>query len=127
VANTARDQMHMNLEWNGIQIDLAKYAKLPVGTGQSLGYGNYDPATGLAPGQVAILFLAYFPGMMHVACPVPAALGSAAQISGTGMGHAFHLTTDLPVVAYQMLPYGGGSAAATGASLLIPSSAWGTN
>ena len=33
----------------------------------------------------------------------------------------------MPVVAYQMLPYGGGKAAATGASLLIPTSAWGTN
>jgi hypothetical protein len=31
------------------------------------------------------------------------------------------------VVAYQMLPYGGGAAAATGASLLLPTSAWGDN
>src|SRR5262249_2290842 len=46
---------------------------------------------------------------------------------GNGVGQAFHITTDRPVVAYQMLPYGGGKAAATGASLLIPSSAWGTN
>ena len=62
----------------------------------------------------------------NVACPVPAAVGTDAQISGNGFGHAFHVTTDLPVVAYQMLPYGGGAAAATGASLLMPSSAWGT-
>ena len=48
-----------------------------------------------------------------------------AQISGNGFGKAFHLTTDLPVVAYQMLPFGGGRAAATGASLLLPTSAWG--
>ena len=65
--------------------------------------------------------------MPNVACPVPAAIGTGAQITGTGIGHAFHITTDLPVVAYQMLPYGGGKAAATGASLLMPTSAWGTN
>ncbi len=71
--------------------------------------------------------MAYAPALMNVACPVPAAIGTEAQISGTGFGHAFHLTTDLPVVAYQMLPYGGGAAAATGASLLLPTSAWGDN
>jgi len=127
VANTSREQAHMNMEWNGIQIDLATFAKIPTGSGTSLAYGAYNPVTGLAPGQVAILFLSYSPGFMHVACPVPAAVGAPAQISGTGLGKAFHLTTDLPVVAYQMLPYGGGAAAATGASLLIPSSAWGDN
>ena len=65
--------------------------------------------------------------MPNVACPVPAAIGTDAQISGNGIGKAFHIMTDLPVVAYQMLPYGGGNAAATGASLLLPTSAWGTN
>ena len=65
--------------------------------------------------------------MPNVACPVPAAIGTDAQISGNGFGKAFHIMTDLPVVAYQMLPYGGGKAAATGASLLLPTSAWGTN
>ena len=60
-------------------------------------------------------------------CPVPAAIGTGVQVHGTGIGTAFHITTDMPVVAYQMLPYGGGAAAATGASLLIPTSAWRTN
>jgi hypothetical protein len=49
------------------------------------------------------------------------------QINGSGIGHAFHITTDQPVVSYQILPYGGGKAAATGASLLLPVSAWGSN
>jgi len=131
VANTSRDPVHIMAEWNGTAIDLGQFAKLPIGQGTSLTYGNYDPVAGLAPSQVAILFLAYAPDNpfipTNVACPVPAAIGAAAQISGTGIGHAFHITTDLPVVAYQMLPYGGGKAAATGASLLIPASAWGTN
>jgi hypothetical protein len=127
VANTSRGNVHMNIDWNGTPIDLAQYAKIPVGAGQSLTYAAYDPVGGLPPGQVAIVFLAYAFNFGNVACPVPAALGTEAQLSGTGRNFAFHLTTDWPVVAYQMLPYGGGAAAATGATLLLPTSAWGTN
>jgi hypothetical protein len=125
VANVSRDPVHITAEWNGQSIDLSRYAKLPQGLGTSLTYGNYDPNAGLAPGEVAILFLAYSFQLGNVACPVPAAIGHGPQLSGTGIGHAFHITTDMPVVAYQMLPYGGGNAAATGASLLLPTSAWG--
>jgi len=127
VTNTSRANVHMNVEWNGAAVNLAQFAKLPIGQGSSLTYGAYDPVAGLPPGKVAVLFMAYAPALMNVACPVPAAIGTEAQISGSGFGRAFHLTTDLPVVAYQMLPYGGGAAAATGASLLLPTSAWGDN
>ncbi len=131
IANTSQGQAHMNISWNGSYIDLGQYAKIPQGQGQSLTYGPYDPGQGLAPGQVAIVFLAYAPAggplMPNVNCPVPAAIGTDAQISGNGIGKAFHIETDMPVVAYQMLPYGGGRAAATGASLLLPTSAWSNN
>jgi hypothetical protein len=43
------------------------------------------------------------------------------------MATAFHITTDVPVVAYQINPYGGGSVAVTAASLLLPSSVWDDN
>ena len=127
VANTSAAPAHVDVEWNGQTIDLSRFAKKPSGQGTSLTYGPYDPAAGLAPGEVAILFLAYSFQLGNVTCPVPAAIGTDAQLSGTGFGHAFHISSDLPVVAYQMLPYGGGAAAATGASLLLPTSAWGTN
>ena len=131
IANTSKGQAHIDVDWGGTGINLAQFAKLPQGTGTNLTYAPYNPSEGLAPGQVAILFLAYAPGgsplMPNVACPVAAAIGTDAQISGNGIGQAFHIVTDMPVVAYQMLPYGGGKAAATGASLLLPSSAWGNN
>ncbi len=127
VANTSRAPAHLTIMWDGVQMDLSKFAKIPQGSGQSLTYGPFDPVAGLPPGQVAIIFLVQVPGFMHVACPVQAALAGGVQIAGTGVGKAFHLQTDMPVVAYQMLPYGGGAAAATGATLLIPSSAWGDN
>ncbi len=125
VANVGDSAVHIQGDWNGQTIDMSKYAKLPQGQGQSLTYGSYDVAGGLAPGGVAILFLAYSFAFGNVACPVPAAIGHGPQLSGTGTNYAFHITTDNPVVAYQMLPYGGGSAAATGASLLLPTTAWG--
>ena len=43
----------------------------------------------------------------------PAVVGDAA-IHGTATGAAFHIQTNVPVVAYQMLPYGGGRARVTG-------------
>ena len=131
VANTSPGQVHIDVDWGGMPIDLAVSAKLPMGSGQNITYAPYDPVAGLGPGKVAILFLAYAPGgvllMPNVACPagITPAIGTEAQIPANGFGKAFHIKTDLPVVAYQMLPYGGGAAAATGASLLLPSSAWG--
>ena len=130
VANTSKDPVHLDVTWNGSTLAVNTFARLPVGAGTTLTYAPYDNTAGLAPGQVAILFLAqgpFNPLNMNVQCPVAAAVGPPAQVKGSGVGHAFHITTDQPVVAYQMLPYGGGKAAATGASLLIPSSAWGTN
>src|SRR3569623_1855212 len=130
VANVSMSPVHVDVDYGGAAIDLSKYAKLPQGTGQHFMYGAFDPTAGLAPGAVAILFLdapSSITDFGSVACPVPAAMGDGVQIHGTGIGTAFHITTDAPVVAYQELPYGGGAAAATGASLLIPSSAWQSN
>ncbi len=131
VANVSTSPAHISVDRAGTTVDLSMYAKLPAGTGQSLTYQSFDPTGGLAPGAVAILFLDYYLGSLgdigNVACPVPAAFKGGVQVHGTGVGTAFHITTDTPVVAYQELPYGGGSAAATGASLLIPTSAWQNN
>ncbi len=130
VANVSAQPVHLKVDRGGTAVDLSQFAKLPSGSGMSLTYGNYDPVAGLAPGKVAILFLDYVFSIEAIgapACPVPAALADGVQVHGSGIGQAFHITTDTPVVAYQMLPYGGGSAAATGASLLIPTSAWQSN
>jgi hypothetical protein len=61
------------------------------------------------------------------ACPVPPALTTNIGVLGTGRGKAVNIRTDVPVAAYQILPFGGGSSAATSASLLLPTSAWDLN
>jgi len=126
---------HVDAQFDGTLIDLSQFAKTPRGTGLSLTYADFDPNAGIAPGDVAILFLAGppKPGKANVysndpvPCPVKPALSALTQTHGSGFGEAFRIRTDQPVAAYQMLPYGGGSAAVTGATLLSPTGAWGTN
>jgi hypothetical protein len=137
VANASPEQpAHLDVSFDGIAIDLSQFAKVPRGTGQALAYDDFDPNAGVAPGNVAILFLAGpdRPGKPAgwdehnpVPCPVQPALSALTQVHGSGIGRAFRIRTDQPVAAYQMLPYGGGSAAVTGATLLAPTSAYGTN
>jgi hypothetical protein len=134
VANTHAKPAHIEATFDGAPLDLSQFAKIPQGNGVGLSYNPYDPAAGLPPGEVAILFLSgpYEPNPPHgfmypKNCPIPSAVPAGVQIHSTGIGKAFRVTTDVPVVAYQMLPYGGGDSAVTGATLLLPTTAWDTN
>lgn len=131
VANTWEKNVHISLEYGGMAINHATkpYAYIPtVGAGGVVDYTPYDAVGGLPPGNVAILFLSrYSEGVSVIDCPRPAALPDETGFSGTGIGKAFHIKTDYPVTAYQMVPFNGGSAQVTSATLLLPTSAWGKN
>ncbi len=137
LANTSTSLAQVTASFQGINVDLSAHAVIPHGAGATLTLDPFNPGTGIPPGQVAILFLAGPPTIgsprsqgdfnTPVECPVLPAFSTLTQLHGTGMGRAFHITTTAPVVAYQMLPYGGGDAAVTGASLLLPTSVYGTN
>lgn len=134
LANTWSLPVNIQVEYKNATLDLSKFAYTPEGTGANIEYKPLDTSAGLAPGKVAILFL-YGPpnpnpGKVSADCPIgvtAATTDTGVQIDGSGIGNAFHVTTDYPVVAYQMLPFGGGSAAVTGASLLLPTSVWDVN
>ncbi|MBL9101701.1 MAG: hypothetical protein JNL82_12130 [Myxococcales bacterium] len=125
VANTWDQPVHINVEYGGAPLP-ASAIKIPQGQGQNIQYGNYDAVAGLPPDEVAIVFLSRGPGGFPN-CPVPAGIAQEAHVVGTGYGTAFRISTDFPVAAYQMLPYGGGAVAATSATLLLPTSVWDTN
>ncbi len=127
VANTWDTPAKVSVALNGAALDIDKYAYVPQGSGPSLTLSPTSVTSGIAPGGVAILFLAGAQGTEKAHCPVPSAMTVGPMVQGTGKGHSFHLKTDVPVVAYQIAPYGGGNAAVTGASLLIPTSAWDVN
>jgi hypothetical protein len=137
VANTWTTPAVITASWGATPIDLAVHARIPRGAGPSLTYDPYDPVAGLAPGDVAIIFLANDPTphgtwVAPAACPIPAAVGLDAHVHfglniSSGRTNAFHIATSRPVVAYQMLPYNAASSASTGATLLLPTSAWHTS
>lgn len=140
VANTSDKPAHLDVSFANLPIDMGAHVRHPRGAGKKLTYEDFDSASGIAPGDVAILFLAGPPDgspipdpskgpdvSIPVPCPVTPARSSLTQLHGTGRTNAFHIRTDVPVIAYQMLPYGGGSAAVTGATLLLPTSAWDSN
>ena len=86
----------------------------------------------LPQGQMAVLFLADWdsggnPPIYYVGCPSPPAMRAEFQLDGTGFTSSFHISTSAPVVAYDMYPYGGADSHVSSSSLLIPTSAWGTN
>ncbi|MEM6788456.1 MAG: IgGFc-binding protein [Myxococcota bacterium] len=129
IANTWDAPVRLSVSYQGAELTDTSFIRIPQGQGQSITYGPYDPAVGLPVGEVAILFLAHqSPQPAAVpSCPVPAAINAPYGVLGTGIGDAFNIVTDRPVVGYTILPYGGGPSAATSASLLLPTSAWDTN
>jgi hypothetical protein len=127
VANTWSRPVHLAVELGGQALPDG-FIYIPVTQGQTVDYVPYDPVVGLPVGQVAILFLARSPfGGSVVDCPRSAAVAKEVGVSGTGLGEAFHITTDYPVVSYQIVPYGGAQSYVTSATLLLPTSAWDTN
>jgi hypothetical protein len=125
IANTWISPVHLNVKYQNADLPVASFARLPVGSGPGLTYAAYDPVAGVPPGEVAVLFLGGQSGPAP-ACPFPSAIPGAGLV-GTGISDSFQITTDVPVVAYQINPYGGGSAAVTAASLLLPTSVWDVN
>ncbi len=127
VANTSNEPVHIEVEYNNQMLNTASFTRIPSGQGNNIVYGPYDANMGLPVGEVAILFLSRGPGGFPN-CPVPGGgIAQETHVTGTGSGQAFRISTDQPVAAYQMLPYGGGSVAATSATLLLPTSVWDTN
>jgi IgGFc binding protein len=126
-------------------LPIEQFARIPAGTGAGITYGAFNSSAGLPTNEIAILFLSRDPNAAAASlannpptptdpkalanCPagVTPAIQADASLHGTGIGTAFHVKTNVPVVAYQMLPYGGGSARVTGATLLLPTSAWDVN
>jgi hypothetical protein len=123
----------------GQTLPIEQFARIPTGSGTGITYAPFNADVGLPANEIAILFLSRDPAAANQGLPsdpsrlancppgvTPAVVGDAA-LHGTGTGTAFRIQTNVPIVAYQMLPYGGGRARVTGSTLLLPTSAWGTN
>lgn len=90
------------------------------------------PATGIPPGKVGVIFLSQDPNSVNgtpLTCPIPPAINQpgGSAVPGSGVGTSWHVTTDVPVSTYDMLPYGGAASFLPSAELVQPTTAWGTN
>lgn len=131
VANTWSRPAQIKVTRAGNTFDMTKFGYIPTGILPNITYTPLPP-TGVPPNQVAVLFLSHKPDARATSgtpltCPAPPAILSDAAVSGTGKGSAFHIVSDTPVTAYDILPYGGAQTFLPSASLLFPSTAWGTN
>jgi hypothetical protein len=131
VANAWSRPAILKVDRAGQTYDVTQFAYIPSGNIPNITYTPV-PATGVPPGDVAILFLSHKPGAHHelgtpLTCPETPAFTDDAAIQGSGTGSAFHIVSDTPITAYDILPYGGAQSYLPGATLLFPSTAWGTN
>jgi hypothetical protein len=131
VANTWSRHAKITVTRGGQTFDMTKFGYTPTGILPNITYTPL-PAEGVPPDEVAVLFLSHKPGAKHglgtpLTCPAAPAILSDAAVSGSGKGAAFHIVSDTPITAYDILPFGGAQSYLPSASLLFPSNAWGTN
>ncbi len=135
VANTWNGPISLSVQKGTTPLDVGSLARIPRSTGSTVAYDPLPVIDGgvmLPQGQMAILFLAQDDSggnapMYYTPCPATPAVQAPFQLDGTGVESSFHISTSAPVVAYDMYPYGGADSHVTSTSLLIPTSAWGTN
>jgi hypothetical protein len=109
--------------------DVTRFGRIPV-NGQPEASWPRLPATGLPPGEVAVLFMSSDPNSQNITpmrCPVEAALGTGTAVAQNGKGQGWRVTSDVPLTAYDIMPYGGASSFLPSAQLLLPTTAWGKN
>ncbi len=131
VANSWSKDIQIDVKRGGASLGVRKFARIPDGTGNVAAWQPL-PMTGLPPSNVAVIFLSADPGSTHpiggsMACPVAPGVNAATAVNGTGKGQAFEITTDLPVTAYDIHPFGGAPSFLPSAQLILPTTAWGTN
>lgn len=132
VVNPWDKEVSVEVDYKGQSLDASTFGYIPSGSGPSITYAPLANGV-IPPGQIAILFLNRFgfsPLGLNTDCPagiVPAISTFDAAPHGTSIGSAFHISTSIPVVAYDIYPYGGGQSALTSATLLLPTTSWGDN
>jgi hypothetical protein len=130
LANNWSRPVKVTVSRDGTNYDVTTFGRIPV-AGQPESAWQAVPATGIPPGQVGVLFMSSDPssqnGGQPLKCPVSTAVNAGTAVSGTGKGKAWHISTDFPVTAYDILPYGGAKSFLPSAELIIPTTAWGTN
>ncbi len=133
VTNVAKQPAHLKVSLAGSSYDVTQFGRTPNGVPDPAQWTPLS-ASGLAPGDMAVLFLSHDPTAQSINfdnefCPVKPAVENAVgqALLLPGRGTAFHVESDQPVVAYDMAPFGGARSYAPSAQILLPTTAWGKN
>jgi hypothetical protein len=134
IANSWSRDVKIGVQRAGTSYDVTTFGRIPT-VGTPTTSWSTVPATGLPPNKVAVMFMSSDPmatNLGPINCPVADAINSETAVfngtqESTGIGDAFHITTDTPVNGYDVIPYGGAESYLPSAELLLPTSAWGTN
>jgi hypothetical protein len=132
LTNTWPTPAAVTVERDGTTLDVGRFARI-VANGAPESSWSPLAATGIPPGEVAVLFLSSDPAsvmpdnQVSLSCPVTPAVDGRTVVAGSGKGKAFRIRTSAPVGAYDILPYGGARSHFPSASLLFPTTAWGDN
>ncbi|AKV01121.1 hypothetical protein AKJ09_07784 [Labilithrix luteola] len=133
IANTWNTPVTVTAEYGSDPLDVSNSVyKATTGADGATTYTRIEGA--IPPGEVGIVFLQQgdpLPRDQHfVACPKGVNVawhGIPIPEHQTSIYKAFHLSTNLPVSAYSMFPYGGAKSYIPSATLLVPSTSWDTN
>lgn len=130
VANAWREPAKLEVARDGTTYDVTSFGRIAE-PGQPETSWDPVPAGGIPAGKVAVLFLqAASVGSAsggRDSCPVKPAFTGGTGLVNTGRGKAWSITSNVPVTAYDILPYGGASSFLPSAELLFPVTAWGKN
>lgn len=125
VANAWDRSAKLGVSRAGQNLDVTAFARIPRGAGVDVQYEPL-PETGVPPNEVAVLFLSNLRGSA-LRCPITPAVLEPTAIWGAERGAAFRVTSDTPVSAYAIIPYGRPTGSGGTATLMLPVSTWGTN
>lgn len=135
LANNSPNPAKIKVSYDGTpNANLAAFARLPNGTGDPTKWPTL-PASGIPPKQVAVVYLSDDPTSQHISMGTPVRCpGDTVVHEPQGAappwphrGKTFHIESDEPVTAYDMMPFGGAKSFIPSAELVLPTSAWGTN
>lgn len=132
LANTWGHPAKVEVARGGMSLDISGAARLAT---PGLAPKDWPtlPPEGVPADAVAVVFLSSDPNaimpenQVPLTCPVPDAVGAHTMIEGSGRGQAFRISADVPLTAYDIMPFGGARSHFPSAELLFPTSAWGTN
>jgi hypothetical protein len=141
VANAWPKDATLTVARNGVTYDPTTFGAIPS---QTLAPSAWPPLTaqGVPVNNVVVLYLSGAANVGFVedpsdilSCPQATATGNATEPvwspdaggGASGKSYAFHVTSNVPVTAYDIFPFGGANSHFPAAELLYPSSAWGTN